>query len=932
MRSFLFSVIALWVLAHPASGRETVNINLGWKFSLQDDPAASQSDFDDSRWRTVDLPHDWAYENGFAEDNAQTERGGYASGGIGWYRKTLNMDAKELTGRIITLDFDAAYMNSEVWVNGTFLGKRPYGYVSFGYDITRHLRTGRNVISVRLDNSLEPSARWYHPCGIYGNVSLTLLAPLHFTKWATFVQSKPMTGGGAKVSISTNVTGENTSVNFTILDANGKTVGKAAAKPVSDNGDFSAEITLAQARLWSPDTPVLYTLCAEITDGKTVTDRLDIPFGIREIRWEAETGFWLNGKNTKIRGVCEHLTGGPVGGAWTEELMRWKLQLLKDMGCNTIRTSHNPSLPMFYDLCDRIGIMVVDEFFDGWSKKAEWDYGRQAFEEWWKRDLTTTIHRDRNHPCVILWSVGNETRGEVAKELVAACHREDPTRLVSSGESEPEQMDIIGKNGGSERPSFLNNYQPGDKAFLGRETPHTWQVRGYYRTKTWYRDGFPNVRQDPFELPDLTEKEVFTYDWCPPSARTSDKQIFNSSYDNAMVRISARRNLQYLRDKPWYTGHFRWTGFDYPGEAGYVHGGWPFRAFMGGVIDLAGFEKDHYYLYQSQWSEKPMVHLLPHWTHPYMERGVMIPIWAYTTGDEVELFLNGRSLGRVSRGLEWDRMQCQWMAPWEPGTLEAVAYRKGKEIARTRQSTASCPSKLMVSASVNDMQNGGNLAIVTIDQADSEGLLYPYGENRIHTRLYGSAKMLSLESGNPVDVEGVVGGTSRRAFFGRLRAFVSATSSKGDISILTAAICGDKALKISDRITIEIKELALRGKLPKRDLEIFCTTDGTQPTRRSPRYAGAMRIVQGTTVRAAVYAGEERLFDMTERFGAGEGLYWGEPDEQGVKGNIVPVAQAKLNGATLRTSGIIQRILLFYPTTYQHISQNKLANWLLHRL
>ena len=243
------------------------------------------------------------------------------------------------------------------------------------------------------------------------------------------------------------------------------------------------------------------------------------------------------------------------------------------MGCNSIRTAHNPQLPVFYDICDEEGMLVMDEVFDGWSTKAPFDYGNQAFAGWWERDLRDWVRRDRNHPSVIIYSVGNETRGDVASELVKVCHEEDDTRLVTSGHSGSDFMDILGVNGHSEKKSFILNYKPGKKAFVGTETPHTWQVRGYYRTQTWYRDGYPNKRQDPFEIPDLCETEIFNYDWAPASKWTNRKQHFNSSYDNAVVRINARQNMAYLRDLPWYLGSYRWTGFDYLGEAGYVHGG-----------------------------------------------------------------------------------------------------------------------------------------------------------------------------------------------------------------------------------------------------------------------------------------------------------------------------------------------------------------------
>ncbi|GAF01633.1 glycoside hydrolase family 2 TIM barrel-domain containing protein [Saccharicrinis fermentans] len=310
--------------------------------------------------------------------------------------------------------------------------------------------------------------------------------------------------------------------------------------------------------------------------------------------------------------------------------MKWKLSLLKEMGVNAIRTAHNPAPPMFYDLCDEMGFLVMDEIFDGWMRKAKMDYGAQAFNDWWERDMTEWLERNRNHPSIIIYSLGNETKGEIAKELVAKCHQLDPSRLVTSGHSASEYMDVFGVNGGSEKQGFYQKERP-LKPFVATEAPHTWQTRGYYRTKTWFRDGYPNKGQQPFALPDLTQEEVFSYEWAPRDQWVNRKQHFNSSYDNAMVRISARKNWELMRDLPWYSGHFRWTGFDYYGEASYVHGGWPFRLFMGGALDVAGFEKDLFYFYQSQWTKKPMVHILPHWTHPTLDKGTEIPVWYILT-------------------------------------------------------------------------------------------------------------------------------------------------------------------------------------------------------------------------------------------------------------------------------------------------------------
>lgn len=883
--------------------REVVDFDKGWSFTLGDPADAEKPGFDSSAWRVLDVPHDWAFEAGYAPDAAQTDRGGYKPGGIGWYRKTFDMPA-EWQGKQVRVDFDAVYMNSDVWINGHYLGKRPYGYISFGYDLTPYLKPGENTIAVCVDNSLEPSARWYHGCGIYGHVKLTAFEPVHVVKDSVYITTPHVSETEALVRVKMDVVSEvegslNAEVETTILSPDGTSAapsgtGLLPAMTVQDQGDVFYEFTIGEPQLWDTDTPNLYTAVTQIKVNGQVVGEVRTRFGIRDIRWDTATGFWLNGRNVKLRGVCDHLECGPVGAASTDELIRWKIGLLKEMGCNAVRCAHNPQVPAFYDICDEMGMLVMDEIFDGWMQKAAEDYGKQAFDQWWERDLRAWLRRDRNHPCVIIWSLGNETRGEVAVDLVRVCHEEDPTRLTTSGHSGSEAMDVFGVNGHSEKMHFFDHAP--DKPFVSTEAPHTWQVRGYYRTKTWFRDGYPNKRQDPFPCPDLTEEEIFTYDWTAPENRTSRKQIFNSSYDNAMVRITARKNWELMRDLPWYAGHFRWTGFDYVGEAGYVHGGWPFRAFMGGALDLAGFKKDLFYFYQSQWTDKPMVHILPHWTHPKMELGTEIPVWVYSNCDEVELFLNGESFGKDKPGKAWDEMQCEWMVPWTPGVVEAVGYRDGKEVARAKQITAGAPTMLKLSAST------GKCPIVTVTQTDDRGVMNPYAENRVHYHINGPARILSLESGNPVNTENNFGTTSRTTFFGLGRAFLQETGAPGDITVTVGAICGEKQLMTSDRVSIDVRSIGVRGRIKPVNAKVLYSTDGSEP---SIPYAGAFAIKPNTTVKADVIDGDALLFRMSECFGPDEGIHWGEPNSEllSVDAGGDQAEDAKFQGAVVLKSG-----------------------------
>lgn len=901
---FILIVCQLNIDILKASKRVVNHINTEWKFILEDVPDASEMFYDDSAWRILNVPHDWAFEKGYSKNGTQSDKGGYASGGIGWYRKTFRLSSEDCLDHRIYVDFDAVYMNSEVWINGHYLGKRPYGYISFGYEITSFVKPGNNIISVRVDNSHEPSARWYHGCGIYGNVSLSILPVNHLMKWGTGIVVSRIDADKAFINISSEVdikTNKPLSLEYVVFNSKKEEIVRSSRMPLAGNVLHVNGLEIKNPELWDLQTPNLYTLSVRLFELDELIDEKEETFGIRNVRWDAETGFWLNGSNIKMRGVCEHLEGGPIGAAWTENLMRWKIKLLKDMGCNAIRTTHNPQLPMFYDICDELGMLVLDELFDGWKKKADEDYGKQAFDEWWKRDLKDFILRDRNHPSVVAYSLGNETNGIVAEEMVDICHKLDSTRLVTSGHSGSDCMDILGMNGHSEKKTFFENYKPTNRAFIGTENPHTWQVRGYYRTHTWYRDGFSEDR-GVYEIPNLTEKELFHYEWASPEIWKNGKQHFNSSYDNATVRINVRRSIENLRDLPWYSASFRWTGFDYLGEAGYVHGGWPFRAFMGGVIDLAGFPKDHYYLYQSQWGNKSVVHILPHWSHPNMKIGEKIPVWVYTSGDTAELFLNGKSLGKRHRGMRWNEMQCEWMVPWQPGKLVAVAYKDGIEIGKAVHVTVNSPKAIQINTSDACLTGKSeDIHIIDIAATDKNGNLYPYGENRVYWTIGGNGEIVSAENGNPVDVETNWHAESKSPFFGLLRLFVRNEDQKG-VSLYAVSILGDKRLKLDDKISIDVRGIDLKGNsLDVSSFKIYYTTDGSDPAVNGKIYHTPFEMKYKGIVRAIVKAGDSILLKMQESFGPAEGLYWGTEDDMADLLDV-QAENCRVKGGVYRTS------------------------------
>ena len=878
------------------SQRTETNFNNNWKFILKENPTFSNEKVDVSYWKNVNVPHDWSFEKGVREDGDQGQGGGYHDGGIGWYRKSFTANKNNLLN-VTYISFDAVYMNSDIWINGNYLGKRPYGYISFRYDISKYLKEGENTIAVRVDNNLEPSARWYHPCGIYAPVKLIEVNPHHIAPNGVFITTPKIEKNQANVHIKVDYNGalKNLICKISILSPDGEIL--TTNRQIIEGSNSKIDLSINNPLLWSPDTPILYQVTTQILDDKKVIDEVNTTFGFRTVEWKNETGFWLNGKNMKLKGVCEHWEGGPVGGAWTKPLLRWKLQSLKDMGINAIRTSHNPTPPMFYDICDEIGLLVMDEIFDGWHKKAPQDYGKQAFDEWWQRDIKEWITRDRNHPSVFVWSLGNETHDDIATNLVEFARKLDPTRLFTSGAGNPEDMDIEGVNGGSETKKFIESVKF-DKPFISTEAPHTWQTRGYYRTQTWWRD---NQLQGTYPLPNLTEKEIFFYEGINPENWKNRKQSFNSSYDNATVRVSARKYWEVMRDTPWHSGHFRWTGFDYYGEAGLAHGGLPFNLFMGGALDVAGFKKDLFYFYQSQWTQEPMIHILPHWTHPRMKKGTIIPVWVYSNTDEVELFLNGISLGKDQPGKIWNEMQCEWMVPYQEGKLEAVAYKNGKEVKRTSFNTSKQPAKLQTKIQKLDAEVGFNSCyIITSEGIDEDSNLFPYAENKVYYKLHGDIEKISIENGSPIDPVSRTKSDYRSLFFGKNRLFVEEKGNAKNASIITGAILGDKALYISNKITIDAKQIGILGQTNFSNLTILYTTNGENPETKGIVYTTPFEVKYGTTVKVVILQNGNVVLKMSEIFSKKEGLFWGDEHSKDMwigRGINISAEDAILEGA-----------------------------------
>jgi beta-galactosidase len=768
---------AVEMIAKPEGPRNRTDFNKGWKFFPGDEPGAKSPAYSDSKWRKLILPHDWSIEGKFDEKNPAKPEGGGLPTGIGWYRKEFTAPAN-LGNRFITIDFDGVYKNSEVWINGKYLGKRPYGYSSFSYEIGKYLKTGKNLIAVKVDNSAQPDSRWYSGSGIYRNVWLTSTAKIAVAKWGTFVSAHQ--SGSIKIEAqiqNKTLKSQSVIVAHAIYDPNGKLVLKT--KPQSLKLDTSGKTIISETQisnpiLWSVENPKQYHVQTQIFQNNKVIDRYETNFGIRSFLFDAEKGFSLNGKPTKILGVCLHHDLGALGAAVNVRAMERQLEIMKAMGVNAIRTAHNPPAPEFLDLCDKMGFLVMDEAFDMWAKKKNKNDYHLNFPQWHKRDLEDMIKRDRNHPSIILWSVGNEIREQfdssgvaITKELVSIVKNLDTSRPVISAltETDPNKnfiykanaLDIYGLNYNHKKyADFPKNY-PGVK-FLATETTSGLQTRGFYDTadtiRRWPKDG----------------KTKFT---------EGNKEWSASSYDNVSAYWGSTHEETWKAAKKYdhVSGLFVWTGFDYLGEP--LPYPWPARSSYFGIVDLAGFPKDSYYMYQSEWKDKPVLHILPHWN---WESGKSVEVWAYyNKADEVELYLNGKSIGKRSK--ENDDLHVMWKVNFEPGTLKAVSRKNGKEILIREVSTAGAPSKIELIADRNNIKaDGKDLSFITIKVLDAAGNVVPNAENLIDFEVEGNGFIAGVDNGFQASLEPFKA-NYRKAFHGLCLAILQSTEQAGTIRL-----------------------------------------------------------------------------------------------------------------------------------------------------
>ncbi len=758
-----------------------VSFNQDWRFHLGDVADGQGVDLNDAQWRQLDLPHDWSIEGQFSENAPSGTGGGALPGGLGWYRKTFTIPLTS-KGKEIFIDFDGVYRNSEVWINGHHLGKRPYGYISFAYELTPHLiYGGRNVIAVKVDNSQQPNSRWYSGSGIYRNVWLTTLDPVHVEQWGTYVTTPEVNTQSATVVIKTKVSNGSKSaapVNLTtiIQDANGREVARSVAKEVTgkdSHAEVSQTLKVSSPTLWFDDRPYMYKVVSQVQQGAKIVDRYETPLGIRSFIFDVNKGFILNGRPVKIRGVCNHHDLGSLGAAVNTRAIERQLEMLKEMGVNGIRTSHNPPAPELLELTDKMGFIVMDEAFDMWKiQKTKFDY-HLDWDEWHKRDLEDMVLRDRNHPSIFIWSIGNEVMeqwnknpdgGTISKELGAIVRNLDPTRPITSacnGVNRDNKvltdgdLDLVGTNYDQKKIPELQKMFPGRK-IIGTETTSALGTRGTY-----------NLPSDKILRWPRKWDEVL---------KEGNPDFTCSAYDNSSAPWGSthEETWKIVKKHDFFSGMYIWTGWDYIGEP--TPYPWPAVSSYFGIIDLAGFPKDAYYMYQSEWTSQPMLHLFPHWN---WKPGQEVDMVTYFNADEVELFLNGRSLGTKRK--QGDDVLVFWRIPFEPGVVKAVSRKNGQVVLTREVRTAEEPARIVLVPDRKAIKaDGSDLSFVTVKVVDKNGTVVPAADNLIKFEVNGDATIAGVDNGYQASHESFKG-KQRKAFHGMALAIVQAKQKPGRI-------------------------------------------------------------------------------------------------------------------------------------------------------
>jgi beta-galactosidase len=811
-RISLLLMVLINVIVAMAQPRTELLLEKNWKFSLTDNQEAVKPGFDDSSWQSVTVPHDWAIYGPFDghadEQNVAIEQdgekvasmkagrtGGLPFIGIGWYR--VHFQASQFTkGKSASILFDGAMSNARVYLNGHEVGYWPYGYNSFHFDITPYLNEKDNVLAVRLE-SFPESSRWYPGAGIYRNVHVFITEDVHIPVWGTQLTTPEIKKEFAKVQLKTSIESGNLAslqqkdkvlLVTEIKDKQKQVVGRTETQLTKyDNNVFDQTLYVDKPQLWTPETPELYTAESKLFVNDKLKDVYSTRFGIRELQIIPDKGMFLNGQVVKFRGVCNHHDLGPLGSAINKSALRRQLAILKDMGCNAIRTSHNMPAPELVELCDEMGFMMMVEAFDEWDRgKCRNGYNRY-FKDWAEKDIVNMVRHYRNNPSVALWSIGNEVGGQrtpagvkTTRILQDICHREDPTRKVTMGLDDAggsitshlaSTLDVVGF---TYRLQFYKKAydELAQKIVLGSETASTISSRGVYH--------FPVVRTSGLKSED---GQCSSYDLGDPS--------WSNLPDDDFVQHD---------DYPWCIGEFVWTGFDYLGEPTPYYNNWPNHSSMFGIIDLAGIPKDRYYLYRSHWNpSQETLHILPHWTWPGRE-GETTPVFVYTNHPSAELFINGKSQGRVYKDesqtvektdteeaklqlLRQRRYRLMWMdVKYEPGTIKVVAYNKdGKAVAEKEVHTAGKPHHLELTADRTVLDaDGKDLSYITVKVVDKDGNLCPDASDLINFKVSGAGTYRAVANGDARNIE-QFHLPKMTAFKGQLVAIVQSSEKAGNI-------------------------------------------------------------------------------------------------------------------------------------------------------
>jgi beta-galactosidase len=845
LASFIFQAASALATVEPrtqASGRERTSLNSGWRFSrftsnpdsLTYDtlkpwilPAANnfitgapykrpsgaapgsnlnftKADFNDKSWEQLNVPHDWAIKGPFDAPGVGGGLGRLPINGVGWYRRTLSIDSDTIkSGKSIFLDVDGAMAYAAIWLNGNLVGGWPFGYNSFRLDLTSFAKAGDNQLALRVDNALD-SSRWYPGAGIYRNVWLVTANPIHVAQYGTFMTTPKVSAQQATLNLAVDVENlgnasqqvEVVTAIYELDAASRKASGKLIATFPSikvnvgskSKNTVNGTVAVQSPKLWGPppaQTPNEYVAITTLSINGVAVDAYETIFGIRSITYDANTGVHVNGQAVRIQGTCNHHDLGSLGAAFNNRAAERQIQMLQEMGNNALRTSHNPPAPEFLDIADRLGVMVMDEIFDAWKNgKTNNDFHR-IFADWHEPDLRSFIRRDRNHPSIIAWSVGNEIPeqstadgGATGKMLRDIAHQEDATRLVTAamngagpGTALADALDIEGLNyqgegnGGSwssSYPAFHSKYP--NKMIWSTESASTVSSRGVYLFPVT-TEKTAVVGNNAGQGGDGTAHQVSAYELYSPSWAASPDKVFEQQDRH-----------------PYAAGEFVWTGWDYIGEPTPYDSS---RSSYFGIIDLAGFKKDRFYLYQARWRpDLPMVHVLPHWTWSKDRVGQVTPVHVFTSGDEVELFVNNVSAGRKKRGQYEYRVR--WSnVTYSPGSIRAVAYKDGKEWASDTRKTAGAAASLNVTADRTTISGDGqDLSFITVAVVDSAGVIVPQATNQITFSIAsGPGKIVSTDNGDPTD-KVPFPSLSRKAFSGLALAIVrSDPGAKGDIVI-----------------------------------------------------------------------------------------------------------------------------------------------------